>query len=188
MTDASELYVRACDVFDTRVRSVGPDQWGGPTPCAEWDVRTLVNHVTVEDLWAPPLLEGRTMAEVGNVFDGDQLGDDPVAAWSAAVTAARAAASEPDVTARTVHLSYGDESASEYLMQMFADHLVHAWDLAYATGGETRLPADLIEECATWFREREALMRRFGLIGPHVETAADADPQTRLLAAFGRQA
>lgn len=188
MTDASELYLRACDVFDARVRSVGPDQWAAPTPCTEWDVRTLVNHVTVEDLWAPPLLEGRTMAEVGDAFDGDQLGDDPVAAWTAAVDAARNAAAEPGVTARTVHLSYGDESAAEYLMQMFVDHLVHAWDLAQATGGETRLPSDLVELCAESFREREAMMREFGLIGPRVETSAEADPQARMLATMGRRA
>lgn len=188
MTDASALYLRACDVFDERVRSVGPDQWTASTPCSEWDVRTLVNHVTVEDLWAPPLLEGKTMAEVGDAFDGDQLGSDPVAAWTAAVTAARAAASQPGVTARTVHLSYGDESASQYLMQMFADHLVHAWDLAKGTGGDTRLPSDLVERCAEWFHGQEAMMREFGLIGPRPPTSSDADPQTRLLAAFGRQA
>ena len=63
---------------------VGADQWALDTPCTEWNVRTLVNHVTVEDLWVPPLLRGATIEEIGDRFDGDQLGDDPKAAWRTA--------------------------------------------------------------------------------------------------------
>ena len=59
-------------------RGVGEDQWGAPTPCADWDVRELVNHVAGEDLWTAPLLEGSTIEEVGDRFDGDLLGDDPI--------------------------------------------------------------------------------------------------------------
>jgi|GEM_PF-907976 len=180
--DAAGLFTRATEVFDDRVRQVPPDQWAAPTPCDDWDVRELVNHVTVEDLWAPHLIAGRTMDEVGDVFDGDQLGEDPVAAWADAVRAARDAVSEPDVVARTVHLSYGEESAAQYLMQLFTDHLVHAWDLAQATGGDTRLPDDLVEACASWFAEVEAMYREAGVIGPAASAPADADAQTRLLA------
>lgn len=188
MSNASALYQRASDVFDAPIRGVRPDQWTAPTPCAEWNVRQLVNHVVVEDLWMPPLLAGQTIAEIGDRFDGDQLGQDPVASWDAAVTAARAAAAQPDAVSRTVHLSYGDESAAEYLMQMFADHLIHGWDLATAIGGDTRLPADLVDACAAWFSEREALFRAGGAIGDRLPVPDDADPQTRLLAAFGRAA
>ena len=51
---------------------------GGATPCTEWDVRALVNHVLGEIRWAVPLFAGSTIAEVGDRFDGDLLGDDPV--------------------------------------------------------------------------------------------------------------
>lgn len=175
-------------MFDERVRQVRTDQWAAPTPCDEWDVRQLVNHVTVEDLWAPPLLAGRTMDEVGDAFDGDQLGSDPIAAWADAVRNARQAAREPGVAARTVHLSYGDESAAEYLTQLFTDHLVHAWDLARATGGDTTLPTDLVDACLAWFPGVEGMYREVGVIGPATTTPPDADPQTRLLAALGRRA
>jgi uncharacterized protein (TIGR03086 family) len=186
--DPAGLFTRATEVFDDRVRQVPPDRWGAPTPCDDWDVRALVNHVAVEDLWAPQLLAGRTMDEVGDAFDGDQLGTDPVAAWTDAVQAARQAVSEPDVASRTVHLSYGDESAAQYLMQLFTDHLVHAWDLAQATGGDTRLPDDLVTACSTWFAEVEQMYRTAGVIGPAAATPPDADAQARLLGAFGRDA
>ena len=40
-------------------------------------MRDLVNHVVGEDRWTVPLVEGRTIADVGSSLDGDLLGDDP---------------------------------------------------------------------------------------------------------------
>ncbi|HEX5996916.1 MAG TPA: TIGR03086 family metal-binding protein [Jiangellales bacterium] len=185
-TDPIALYVRATDVFDARVRAVRPDQWGNATPCTEWNVRQLVNHVAVEDLWVPPLLAGKTIADVGNAYDGDQLGDEPVAGWSRALAAARQAVLEPGVASRTVHLSYGDDRAGEYLLQLFADHLIHGWDLARAVDGDTDLPGDLVEECIMYFARMEETYRNAGMIAARVDVPATADAQTRLLAAFGR--
>ena len=84
----------------------------------------------------------------------------------------------------TVHLSYGEESMDEYVLQLCADHLVHAWDLAAATGGDTRLDPELVAEVAAWFTDREELYRSGGAVGPHPE--AGPDPQAQLLAGFGR--
>ncbi|HEX6337250.1 MAG TPA: TIGR03086 family metal-binding protein [Jiangellaceae bacterium] len=185
-SDPVALYVRAADVFDAHVHEVRPDQWGNATPCTEWNVRQLVNHVTVEDLWVPPLLAGRTIADVGTAYDGDQLGDDPADAWSRALAAARRAVLEPGAADRTVHLSYGDERAGEYLLQLFADHLIHGWDLARAIGEDTELPADLVDECSAYFARMEETYRDIGAIAARVDVPAGADAQTRLLAAFGR--
>ncbi|HEX6326737.1 MAG TPA: TIGR03086 family metal-binding protein [Jiangellaceae bacterium] len=187
-SDPVALYVRATYVFDTRVRAVRPDQWGNATPCTEWNVRQLVNHVAVEDLWVPPLLAGKTIADVGDAYDGDQLGDDPAAAWSRALAGARQAVLEPGAADRTVHLSYGDERAGEYLLQLFADHLIHGWDLARAIDGDTELPADLVDECTTYFARMEETYRKAGAIAARVDVPAGADAQTRLLARFGRNA
>src|SRR5215210_4998300 len=63
--DVISLHARCVAEFTARVATVPEDRWGGPTPCAEWDVRQLVNHVVGEDRWTGPLLEGRTIAEVG---------------------------------------------------------------------------------------------------------------------------
>src|SRR6478735_7046051 len=49
-----ELYRRAQDTFGERVHGVRADQWRAPTPCTDWDVRSLVNHVVGENRWAGP--------------------------------------------------------------------------------------------------------------------------------------
>ena len=132
-------------------------------------------------------MQGRTIAEVGDRFDGDLLGDDPKAAWAASARAATAAVAAPGAVDRTVHLSFGDTPAEEYAYQLAADHLIHGWDLAVAVGADTHLDPEVVEACAAWFVDREDLYRDSGVIGPRpADVGDDADPQARLLVAFGR--
>ena len=119
--------------FDDRVQIIRDGQWHNPTPDTEWDVTDLVGHLVYEQLWVPPLLAGKTIAEVGDAFEGDVLGQDPKASWTAAAAAARAAFAEPGALERDVHLSFGDVPAPVYLWQMTVDLVVHAWDLAKAS-------------------------------------------------------
>src|SRR2546422_7260815 len=114
MDDLPVLYRRASDRYGSLVDAVGDEQWGQPTPCSEWDVRTLVNHLVNENLWVPPLFEGKTIADVGDRFDGDVLGDDPAAAWSDAASPAVFAIAGDGAMERIVHLSFGDVPGSEY--------------------------------------------------------------------------
>ena len=186
-SDLPALFRIAAAEFGRRVDAVGPADWSKPTPCQEWDVRALVNHIVVEDLWAPPLLEGRTIEEVGDRFDGDQLGDDPVVAWRTAVERATTAVTQPGALDRTVHLSFGETPAAEYAMQLLADHAVHADDLAAAIGADRALDGDLVDAIATWFDDREELYRAAGVIGPAVEPTDPNDARSRLVARFGRK-
>ena len=187
MSDIVELHRRAVEWFGSNVAKTGDDQWGLPTPCADWDVRALVNHLVSEDLWMPPLMDGKTIAEVGDVYDGDVLGADPKGAWSSASAAALSSAAPDGAMERTVHLSFGDFPASEYTYQLFADHLIHGWDLARGIGADETMDPELVEACARWFAAMEEAYRAGGAIADHVPTAEDADAQTKLLAAFGRQ-
>jgi uncharacterized protein (TIGR03086 family) len=185
-TDALELLRHAAARFDQLVGEIREPQWNDPTPCRGWTVRTLVNHVAVEDLWAAELFAGRTIAEVGDRFDGDQLGAVPLDRWHEAMRRGLAAAA--GAMTDTVHLSFGDVPGSEYAMQLFADHLVHGWDLAVALGRPAALDPDDATAALAWFAEREDAYRAAGMIGPRVPTPPDADAGTRLLAAFGRTA
>ncbi|MBA3606637.1 MAG: TIGR03086 family metal-binding protein [Actinomycetota bacterium] len=171
--------------FTARVAAVPDDRWDDPTPCTDWNVRQLVNHVVGEDRWTVPLLAGRTIADVGGSLDGDLLGDDQLAATRAAADDAVASVAAQVPNNGTVQLSYGEESATEYVHQLAADHLLHAWDLAVATGGDTHLDAELVDAVAAWFADREELYRAGGVIGDRVEVSGD-EPQDALLGAFGR--
>ena len=186
--DIPAMFGRAAAEFDARIRQIGDHQWQAPTPDEDWSVRDLVNHLVGEDLWAPPLLAGSTIAEVGDHFDGDVLGAEPKAAWAAASAAAVQAVEADGAMDRIVHLSFGDFPGSDYTLQLFADHLIHAWDLARAIGADEHLDEELVASCATWFEATEEAYRSAGVIAARPPVLGDADPQTLLLARFGRRA
>lgn len=188
MGSVVEWHRRSVASFTVLTRGVRDDQWALPTPCVDWDVRTLVNHLAYEDKWTVPLMAGSTIAEVGDRFEGDLLGDDPVGVVAAAGEAAVAAVSEPGALERIVHLSFGDVPGEEYAWQLFADHLIHGWDLAVATGQDRRLDPELVTALSAWFADREELYRSSGATGARPPLGDDADDQARLLAAFGRAA
>jgi uncharacterized protein (TIGR03086 family) len=188
MTDITELHRRAVDGMTARISDIKDTRWSSATPCSDWDLRDLVNHVTSECLWTAPLMAGKTVAEIGDVFDGDVLGTDPKSSWDAAARGAVEAISVPGALTRSVHLSFGDFPGDEYVRQMFADMLIHSWDVARATGGDELLDQELVSACAAWFVEMEDAYRGAGVIGPRAHIADEADEQTRLLAAFGRSA
>ncbi|WP_028925987.1 TIGR03086 family metal-binding protein [Pseudonocardia acaciae] len=173
--------------FDRLVRAVPGDRWDAPTPCDEWSVRDLVGHLVGEQLWVPSLLAGRTIAEVGDRFDGDQLGDDPAAAWRSAADAARRAWLEPGVVARTVHLSYGTDSATNYGWQMTLDLAVHGWDLATGIGVGHRIPDELAGDLLRVFGDVIPRWQGLGLFAEPVAVPADASPHARLLGLLGRR-
>jgi uncharacterized protein (TIGR03086 family) len=186
MMSAVELHGQAARRFGSVIAGVRDEQWTLPTPCDEWDVKALVNHVVGEALWTPPLLSGLRIADVGNRLDGYLLGADPVGAWKAACTATIEAADAEGVAERTVHLSFGDTPAEEYLRQLAADYLVHAWDLAVAIGADATLDVDVVAAVAGWFEGVEPHYRAAGIIAPRVAVGSDGDPQSQLLARFGR--
>ena len=69
-----ELYVQAMASTQRYVDGVRPEQWTAPTPCTEWNVKQVANHVIGENLWAGELFKGKTIAQVGTAFDGDVVG------------------------------------------------------------------------------------------------------------------
>ncbi|MCP3819107.1 TIGR03086 family metal-binding protein [Streptomyces sp. A3M-1-3] len=188
---AKELLARhaeALALFTERVHAVRADQWDDPTPCDEWSVADLVNHLTVEQLWVPPLVtQGRTVEDEADAFEGDVLGDDPVAAWDSAAAGARKAFGAPGALSRTVHLSSGRSRASAYCAQMTADAVIHAWDLSRALGAEERLPAALVDFAAGETAPYADGLEGTGLFAAPVEPPPGADAQTRLLALLGRR-
>ncbi|MFC7497221.1 MULTISPECIES: TIGR03086 family metal-binding protein [unclassified Nocardioides] len=182
--DVGTTYHRAVEFFADRLNAVKDDQWNDPTPCSAWTVRDLANHVAYEDLWTVPLMEGATIEDVGDRFEGDVLGADPI---GSALTAARAAIGS--VAAHLprggdVHLSFGETPSSEYAMQLAADHLIHGWDLAVAAGGDTRMDPHLVHAVADWFDDREETYRAAGAVA--ARQVLTGDSQHDLLARFGR--
>jgi uncharacterized protein (TIGR03086 family) len=181
--DALALMVPAAHEFTDRVHQIG-DKWDSDTPDDEWTVRDLVNHVAVEQLWVPHLLRGETIAQVGDRYDGDQLGDDPVEAWDRAIEEALLAWSDtsPD---EIVHLSFGDVPALEYAEQMLLDLVVHGWDLSRGADLDDRMNPDVVAHALGYATRMRDLLVGSGMFGTPGSTASD-DPQDQLLTLLGR--
>jgi uncharacterized protein (TIGR03086 family) len=188
MSDLVALYERALDEFGKRVEAIGDDQWGASTACSDWDVKTLVNHIVYENVWVPPLLAGKTIAEVGDVFEGDLLGDEPKEAWRRTAREALEAVRAPGVSERTVHVSFGDIPGEMYVGQVLADHVIHAWDLAQGIGADTALDAELVDYVHGFLAPQAQGYRAAGAFADEVEVPENADKQTQLLAMTGRRA
>ena len=186
--DVRERFDAAVAGFQRTLGAVGADMWSAPTPCTEWDVRALTNHVCGEQRWLAALVGGQSMAQVGSSLDGDLLGDDPVATYARAAAYARAVLEALPSLSVTVELSGGPTSVQRYCDEVGADTLIHTWDLARAVGADERLPADLLGVAATvvepWLKP-EGIP---GVLAARIDVPDDADAQTRLLAALGRRA
>lgn len=188
MAEITDLFRRALASFDVRVHAIRDDQWRLPTPDAEWDVRALLNHGVYEVSWAPETLGGRTIAEVGDRFEGDLLGDDPKGAWSAARDHVLAAIDDPGIELVTVELSRGAAPAGEYLTELACDLTIHAWDLARAISAPEALDPELVDFALNYFAENADMWRTAGVLGVELPVTDDVDNQSRLLALTGREA
>ena len=100
-----EAHARALDATRAVVAGVTSDQWHARSVCDGWDVRELVNHVVAGNWWVAPLVEGQTIEQVGDRYDGDVLGDDPLAAYDASVPSAAAAFRAPGAMEAPVAVS-----------------------------------------------------------------------------------
>ena len=189
--DLVELHGRCGRWFAALVAGVGAEQWHDGTPCSEWDVRALVHHLLYEQRWVPPLFEGLTIKQVGDRFEGDLMGDD-ASTWpellESSMEEAHAAVAEPDALKQTVHLSFGDTSGKEYVIQLTADLAIHAWDLARATGQEDAIDPDAVALLLPWAEAYAELLAASGMFGSAIHVGADAPDEVRLLGLVGRHA
>lgn len=186
MDERQRRYADALAAFGSKVHAVTPVQWTNHTPCADWDVHALVNHVVFENLWVPELFAGRTVAEVGERYEGDQLGEDPAGAWDRSATAAVSAVTAEGAMEDTVHLSFGDVAGSEYAWQLFTDLVIHGWDLARGIGADDSIEPAWAELLFAELGPRETELKSWGMFGGTVVPSPDADTQTKLLAVMGR--
>ena len=186
LDDARRLIPAAIDRFGARVHAVPADRWDSPTPCSQWSVRDLVAHLCFEHRWAPHILDGRAMDEVGDGYDGDLLEGDPVQGWDRAAEPSRAAWVATDTHASPVHVSFGWLPVEEYAVQMLVDLTVHEWDLARGAGLDERVDPECVQETLAYLRGDPVMLHGPGLFADAVEPRG-CDPLDELLARTGRR-
>ncbi len=189
-----DVFVLADRELDRVVGQIGADQWELPVPAdvsgrpdRETTLRELVATHAYDDAWVPDLVAGRSMEEVGaDAYDGDLLGGDPAAAFTAIVDRACSAVLEADDLDRVAHCSFGDFPVREYLWQVTCFRGLRAWEIAGLVGADRTLPADLVSGMWAELAPVADQWREIGVFGPAVPVPADADLQDRLLGLTGR--
>jgi uncharacterized protein (TIGR03086 family) len=184
---ALDLLSRADDGFAQRLALVRPGQWAAPTPCTEWDVRALVNHVVGANRRYTMLLHGATTDEAEATRAADHLGDDPVASFAATEAELKAAFGEPGAMARTAYHRAGERTGAQLLEMRVLDVAVHTWDLARAIGAGESLDPDLVAFALTLQDTFGAARQRGAFAPPPGKPPADGSAQARLLYLSGRR-
>lgn len=183
--DADELFTDVLTQATMVAKQLRPEHLALPTPDSEWTVRDLVHHILYELRWVPDVLAGKTIGEVGSAHSGELFkgADDFVTEWELAATRAEEAIAHVDLDA-TVHLSYGDRTASQYLCEAATDQLIHSWDLGEAIGIKVTFDPAVAEVIYDELHDKD--LQASGLFAAPVTVPADADLQTKLLAHTGR--
>ncbi|NYE14082.1 uncharacterized protein (TIGR03086 family) [Actinomadura citrea] len=178
-------FVRALDVFEAVLAATPAGRWLSPSPCEGWVAVDLAGHVTAGLLVVEMRAAGRPLPEDDPDWR-EVAGADPVASWRL-VRARMTAELTPEALARPVRLALGLEmTLSEWLEGYPLELLVHAWDLAQATGQSVVFAADLVGPALATARRMAPGGREAGMLGPEVAVPDGADDQARLLALFGR--
>jgi hypothetical protein len=173
------------------IGQVRHDQWELRKP--EWfqtggqgdaSLREIVSYHAYDSAWVPDVLSGKTIAEVGDVYEHIKTdGDVDYRAFSAAAVAAALALDDPE---RVVHLSYGDFPAGEYFHHITSFRGFRAFDIARWIGASTQLPPDLVQGMWDELSPDMEAWRAMGVYGPAVAVPDGAPLQDRLLGLAGR--
>jgi uncharacterized protein (TIGR03086 family) len=175
----------AVQLLTPLVNGTRADQLDIQTPCSDWTVRDLLNHVIGGGHMFATGLRGEEFE--GGSDPGDLVGDDHRAAFKASIDGFSAALADTNDLDKSVSLPFGTLPAVAALQLAAGDLLVHSWDLAQATGQSFDPPADFAEASYGFFKVAVTDdLRSAGLFGAPCEVADDAGAFTKLLAHAGR--
>jgi uncharacterized protein (TIGR03086 family) len=170
-------YARGADAVERLLAAVAPDQWAAPTPCAQWDLARLTEHLIDANYTFAAKLTGTP----GTTYVKD-------APAHAAVERFRMS---------TIHLQHALTTAEsdgdglpahlrERLALRVADLFIHGWDIATATGQLAQMPDDVAGDALAFARRRVGALRRSGQFAPAQPVDDHAPALTRLVALSGR--
>jgi uncharacterized protein (TIGR03086 family) len=175
MTHLNDFQQNA-DRFTAIVDAASPDRWSDPSPCEGWTAADVVGHVVDSQ---------RSFLDRQHIDLGPRPDGDPATAWHAHMTALTAAVA--DVMDREYDGYFGRTTIGETLANFYGfDMVVHRWDLARATGQDTRFTdaeMDRLEQSIAGFGDQ---LYSDGVCKGPVPAPEDATRQESLLATMGR--
>jgi uncharacterized protein (TIGR03086 family) len=172
-TDLLTLYRGASDWASDKI--AGATDLAAATPCEEWTLRDLLNHMLETQRYFISAARGEKASPPGPA-PADTLSADPKADFDRARSDVLGVFGQEGVIEKT----------GPALAIAFADGLLHGWDVARATRQDDRMPEGLAAAAYDAIHGRFTPEQRKGVFKPEVPLGADATPQQRLLAYTGR--
>ncbi|MEU5974730.1 adenosylmethionine--8-amino-7-oxononanoate transaminase [Streptomyces sp. NPDC047315] len=183
--DIGTALADAVSMFDATLTGVQDGDWDTASPCSDWSTRDVVGHV-IGTLCKVALIARGEPTQSAPSQPGDAAAGDAVKAWRDAAAAARTAVAEADPELQ-VDTPAGRQNLARALAFPVSDVVVHAWDIAAATGRPLQLPDSLLAHIVyTCAQVPEAALRGPGRIGEAQPSAPGADDTTRMMAWLGR--
>jgi uncharacterized protein (TIGR03086 family) len=158
------------------------------TPCSEWTVRQLLNHLIGTLHLGRALLEDTAPEAAmgpGGLPDTDLLSGDPAKAYRLGMEGLLAAAG-PDTLARMHTTPLGEMPGAVLGGFTTLDIAVHGWDLATAIGRPFALDDALATDILVFAQQTISGETRAPRIGPEVAIDGTASTSDRLVAYLGR--
>jgi uncharacterized protein (TIGR03086 family) len=168
------MYERAASSAAVMARRVRPDQRPWSTPCREWDVAALLEHMSAGALY---LMVAMGVAAAGPTWPDQTAVDE----------CAKALRRPGALKQRCMSPAGFEWSMAEAAAGTAMDQLIHTWDLGVAVDADRKLDGDLVDAVVGMFLpQMPEVGRQAGLVGPPVPVSAEASAQSRLLGAMGR--
>lgn len=178
------LLADAATAAASTVRGVSPDQLAAPTPCQQWQVRPLVNHLL--QVATALTLAGRGEAVPDDVWERDMMSDDWAGRLNEQARQAIEAWSEPSAWEGTVSMSSAEMPASMVATMLASDLVIHSWDLARATGQEVACLDDTAEMARVFVEQMGEQGRGMGIFAEPVPVPQGAPALDRAVGLSGR--
>ena len=181
----------AAELAASALAAVGPDRWSAPTPCRDYDLRTLVDHLA----WAAVLSRHAAVREPlehdwSTPAPPPFIAGLPETAWAAplAVELRRAAEAwaAPEAWEGETVMAATPMPSGVVGPMMLAEFALHGWDVARAVGAPYDVPDAVAQATLVAVEGMAAMGREGGWYGPEVPVAADAPAFDRALGLSGR--
>lgn len=183
--DTDLLTLRSVGAAFTRVvASISEEQWTWPTPCSEWNVRQVVEHVIGGNWYTGNALQHMTseasLAAAVEAFV-------PAVDLKAAATSSTYAQEQRFLEDDTLDTEYshvsGEHSGAEILRLRLHDMIIHTWDIDKACNGAA---ATIPKSHVAWAIDELTSPASLSTNRRQLPEPTASDPLHRLLAAFGR--
>ena len=137
------------------VDRIDADQLGAPTPCANFDVQGVLDHLIAGASTFVPAFRGETTGDAPGpgAHPSTPPGQVPVTEFASVMSDLLDAVNSPGAMDRMIDAPFGTVPGSVFARFVAYDGLIHGWDLATSTGQTYTLPDELVGEVSAFAHE-----------------------------------